>query len=649
MRSDRRIHGGGDHSTAVWRCSLLTLALPLAAMLASCGDAISDNTQAATLSSCMRCHNGSHQNDYAGPGIEDPHPFGAAANLACTTCHGGHGDGNDKAGSHVPPPPQIGDRDYQLRNREAFFNRLTLTGIDKYPDYQANGRTYTALDYLQFINPGDLRVVNQGKACGQCHQPHADIVSQSLLATEAGVLSGATFAIGQNNHIPAHTNLFEKTAADLAFRAVTDQDFVLDVNSVGAIGTLLEFPVYSARNANGRETSYRNDQVTSANLVNDVEADGRVKSDTWLARLMHEQFSFTCGDCHLGSAGANNRYGDFRSSGCTACHMPYSLDGRSRSRDPNVDKNEPLDPDDLDPPERAHVRAHRIVSVFKTRPNGVQMQGMDDHTCAGCHQGSNRTVMQYWGIRLDQNQDLRRRVQYPANPVTWRNSRNNTLLFDPVVGNRTFNGRNANQYVEFEDYDGDGRDDTPADVHHEAGMGCIDCHGSHDLHGGTVGDVSQQKMYSRMSQAVSIRCESCHGSASAYATTKSGTDYAGNAATLATDAKGNVLRHVARDANGHYWLTSKLTGRRHYVKQTLDTIVNNGRTHPTTNQAIYSAKASYAMGRADGNSATGIGAAADRQGQQRLLPQRQHELRVVPQLVDQHLHGVPPRRRIQHG
>ena len=63
--------------------------------------------------------------------------------------------------------------------------------------------------------------------------------------------------------------------------------------------------------------------------------------------------------------GANNRAGDYRSSGCTACHMPYSLSGRSGAERPErQSSSSPTDPDDIDDPERAHTcAAHRIVST----------------------------------------------------------------------------------------------------------------------------------------------------------------------------------------------------------------------------------------------------------------------------------------------
>ena len=506
----------------------------------------------------------------------------------------------------MPAPPEIGDRQQWDNNAESYFNRLTLTGIDKYENYTVDGVTYSPLDYLQFVNPGDLRVVTQGEGCGQCHQGHAECVNESILATGAGIFSGAMYAAGVENAIPAHQGLYNDTAADLGFRAVTDDDYSAASAEVGEVGSLLEFPVYSVRNSGNPDDIHNNQDFTAANLVDDRNADNSLVTGSELAKLYHEQVAFTCGDCHLGSAGANNRAGDFRSSGCTACHMPYSLGGRSGSGDPNIDPNEPLDPDDIDDPELPHIRRHMILSVAKELPSGEMLPGIDDYSCAGCHQGSNRTVMQYWGIRLDQNQDVRRGNQYPANPDSFRTTSGDTRLFDPVVGNNTFNGRNRNQYLLEEDYDGDGRDDTPPDVHYEAGLGCIDCHGSFDLHGGDV-NGGGSGIVSRMEQAVAIRCESCHGDAQNYAPTTQGTTYAGDSAEVAVDAKGLPLRHVTKDQNGDYYMVSRLTGQTHYVVQTRDTVVDNGKTNPLTGETIYSDKASYAMGRADGNALTGIG------------------------------------------
>src|SRR5215204_2305703 len=80
----------------------LSIAGLLSALAACSGETSSLSTQNAE--SCMLCHNGSLENDYSGPGIENPHPFTGAAQILCTTCHGGHADGTDMLTSHVPPP-----------------------------------------------------------------------------------------------------------------------------------------------------------------------------------------------------------------------------------------------------------------------------------------------------------------------------------------------------------------------------------------------------------------------------------------------------------------------------------------------------------------------------------------------------------------
>ncbi|MEZ4234739.1 MAG: hypothetical protein R3F59_00960 [Myxococcota bacterium] len=578
---------------------------------------------------CMECHNGSRYNDYAGTGIENPHwtDNPSAQYLMCTTCHGGNGDASGREQAHVPRPPQIATDTILFDNPESYFNYLTLAGVDKYPDYTVDGVTYTAKDWIQFRNPGDIRIVADGRSCGQsgCHGgEHAQWVSRSILVTETGFWSKTNYSAGVDSHTPEQASYYTNTAADLAFRDVSDPSWVYDPSQVGRVGRLVE-PVERA--AYGDRTGFYDNAVYDANTLtnfvyaaNDAQGSvNQVVTGSPLQDIIEASVTFQCGDCHLGSMGANNRYADFRSSGCSGCHMQYSLDGRSASRDPNVPRNEPANPDAIAAPERPHLLAHQLKNVQKvvdTYYGPVTIAGISDNACVGCHQGSNRTVLQYWGIRLDQNADVVNNVQYPANPNTFLTTQGDPRLFDPAVQNATFNGRNLNQYLLFEDYDGDGRDDTPADIHYEAGLGCIDCHGSSDMHNGTkyengpgnwMTDPTSGAIVSGMDQAVKVLCESCHGDAQGYAPTTACVDYGGIGATCVTDRVGNPLRNVTVDGAGNTWLKSRLDGLLHFVPQTRDTVVDTGKVHPITQQRVYSPLASYAMGRADGSSTTGVG------------------------------------------
>ncbi len=257
---------------------------------------------------------------------------------------------------------EIGGRDRLVADPKAYFNRLTLTGIDKFPDYTVDGQVYTALQYLQFVNPGDLRVVRDGEGCGTpgCHDAEqATWVPRHAFGNSTGIYSGTTYAAGIQNVIPEHRGLWEDTAADYGFRAVVDPDWEGADDEVGTVGSLVEWP---ERAVYGDESGiYRNPLYDSDNLDDDVytAADGpdmvnRIRGGSPLEHVYFEAINLQCGDCHLGSAGANNRYGDFRSSGCTSCHMEYSPDGRSRSSDPNVNHYEPANPDAIAAPERPH-------------------------------------------------------------------------------------------------------------------------------------------------------------------------------------------------------------------------------------------------------------------------------------------------------
>ncbi len=567
-----------------------------------CDGATDEQIVGCDAESCMICHNGARAaDDYSGGGLANPHAFPPSDAIPCTGCHGGDGAGGDARGSHVPPPPEVGDRDHRAGDLAAHVERLTLTGLDRRAGepYDVDGRRHTRLDYLQFVNPGDLRVVTAGRGCGQagCHaEHHAEWVPRGLHATNAGIFSGARFAVGVDPR--AGQPPLSATTAPRAIGGLTAQP-----EPAGFGGPLDGF---AARDLEGDV-----DQ-------SEVDRPNRVGAGTALADLIDAQVNARCGDCHLWSAGSNDRAGRYRASGCPACHMEYANNGRYRGNDVNIPRDEPADPDALQPGERPHVRDHQIRNVIKTLPNGTTIRGISDRACLACHRDSNQTVLQYWGIRPDPDGDLGATRQYPFSPARYRaidpapygGTGPRIDLIDPATS-ATFDGRPADRYLEFEDYDGDGRDDTPPDVHAEAGMVCIDCHGSRDVHGGTADDPTSSEIVSRKEHATRITCESCHGTVDAFARTEPCETYTGEPAECAVDAGGNPLRHVTKDAAGHYWLRSRIEGDMYYVVQTRDVTVNTPRMHPTDDRPLYSPKASYAMGRADGNGQTGTGPRQD--------------------------------------
>lgn len=256
--------------------------------------------------SCMECHNGSEYNDYAGDGMSNPHPFPGQPNIACTTCHGGDGNGAGRLGSHVPPPPEIGDDANLVNDPVAYFNRLSLSGIDKLPDYTVDGTTYTALEYLQFINPGDLRVVTTGEGCGTpgCHAgEHADWVPNNPFAFATGMFSGAAYTAGIENQIPAHRDLWQDTAADYAWRPQSDPTWAGAGDRDGTVGSTVELPERAVYN--DRTGIYDNPLYDATQFNNYIYEGGdggeanQIRPGTPLEHTYLEAIGITCGDCHL--------------------------------------------------------------------------------------------------------------------------------------------------------------------------------------------------------------------------------------------------------------------------------------------------------------------------------------------------------------
>ncbi len=230
--------------------------------------------------------------------------------------------------------------------------------------------------------------------------------------------------------------------------------------------------------------------------------------------LANSHFRKFCAACHLWTPRHRENMG--RLQGCPACHAPYGTDGRYQGCDPTIDRE-----------EIGHPETHTMTNLIP------------DERCRACHNRSARVGLNYHGQMES--------AQY-GTPFVEGRLNDYTLPDDRFVLRLT------------------------PDIHHEKGMGCIDCHTGQD----TMGDGT---IYGHMAEQIEIRCEDCHGtgnrpprtvpadpddpliqalvSYSPFITVDHG-DH------ILVTSKGRPLPHVKRTPKGVV-LTSKLSGKAHPV------------------------------------------------------------------------------------
>ncbi|MCP4501245.1 MAG: hypothetical protein GY822_14895 [Deltaproteobacteria bacterium] len=571
---------------------------------------------------CYYCHasagyDGQHS-------IENPHPW---SNITCAVCHGGNPASSNKVYSHVCPPPEVGNRQQQALDFRSFFLRFTTAGIQYLEDYeclQQNGEyaTTKGTDWLAFINPGDLRS-GEGIGCSKCHAEQNTNVSRSVMGTGTGMHSSTRHGVGIDNVFNDRRVSNQSTdwgsMADYASTAVTNPEYDPNNRVVGEVASLSRSPVIAGQNFLRNQT-YNVNQIDNSQNVTDTNAqnypngmNNQVASD-----IFQEVLNQACTGCHLKSKYNNNRAGDYRSAGCSACHFETGVLGRTNSTDANLNHYEPTDPNNLTPGELVHATDHRIRNRAKlpTPDLPLAIQGIGDSNCLACHEGSNRTVQQYHGIRLDQGShfngnddfdqvdqlgDLVNNLFFPSNnTVQFTNA---SELFSE---NQQFNNRFLTQWIKTEIWQNDvndlvgggGQDETPQDVHHKAGMGCIDCHGTGATHG-------RGKIFSRMKAAThenDVLCETCHGTIDSYAKN--------NGTQIIDQGEEALTNTIVNNAfTGEFWLSSRLNGSLHYIPQVKDIVnANNaggGKQYPAGSQRagfpLFDLVGSYAMGRYQAN------------------------------------------------
>ncbi len=430
-------------------------------------------------SNCLVCHR--PLDAFSTPaGIEEAHPF---AELACEDCHGGNPwvcstgptlfdeagepqcDGRwlfDQDLAHVQPPD--GQPGY-IRN----LSSQQLDGVDP--------------QYLRFVNPGDFRVA--AKSCGEagCHPAAVKSVPHSTMSHTSGEVTVARYRAMKQAYPYGEVGAISLTDP------TKDPDVPCQVES------LQQF--------NPPQIDPTSDDPLYAPTVANAQDQYMVKS---------------CFRCHLHAFGENKLPGDFRSSGCTACHMTYHNDGLSRSNDPLINKqNTP----------------HPIRHELTTSPPAA--------TCTHCHYRGGRLGISFQGYRESGGQGLN-----PDNPGT---------LGVPL------HGPGPEYYITDEDIT-NSCDETPADLHFEAGMHCIDCHNTVDVHG-------DSHLYADTQCAVTTSCIDCHGSVRERAT--------------ADPERNNMY-----EKDGKLFLTTKFSRKELEVLQTIDTV--------TPGAPGYSPLAELAMG-----------------------------------------------------
>ena len=180
-------------------------------------------------------------------------------------------------------------------------------------------------------------------------------------------------------------------------------------------------------------------------------SDGELRklhSVTDLENLSGELYRKFCAACHVG-IDMNRIWSGSHASGCAACHFPYNDNATYQGQDQTVKGKWP------------HSASHKMAIL------------PDNQVCVRCHNRSGRIALSYEG---------------------W-NDGNNSLVPSSggTPGPKIIGGVRNVTHIQ-------------ADIHHDKGMACIDCHTSRDI----MGDGYA---YRNMYQQTEITCEDCHGSA----------------------------------------------------------------------------------------------------------------------------------------
>lgn len=503
------------------------------------------------------------QMEAASTGCRDCHTTTDAASMhknpavviGCADCHGGNAA--VRAESLAP-----GTADYEAAKRNA---HVLPRHPENWPSSANPKHGYTNLlqesaEFVRFINPGDLRVARE--TCGGCHSREVHATERSLMTTSAMLLGGAAY----NNNILPYKRYVLGESYDRdgnAREIIANPPPSPALVARGALAKLIPLPQWEVTEPGDNFRVFERGGLFIKNtfpeigIPNPLEDPGRPDiraSNRGLgtgARVSIPVLNIhktRLNDPHLSMLGTNDHPGDYRSSGCTGCHVIYANDrdprhsgpyaafgheGKSQTSDPTIPKD-----------EEGHPLRHEFSRAIPTSQ------------CMVCHMHQpNMFVNSFlgytmWDYESDAPHMWPKEQKYPTHEEYHRSLEHNPeeaavrgLWTDVEFLKNVVDLNSKLKDTQFADYHGHGwnfraifkrdrkgnllddkgnivRADDPnkfkkavhlADIHVDKGMHCVDCHFDQDSHG-------DGNIYGEVAQAVEIGCEDCHGTVNQKAT-----------------------------------------------------------------------------------------------------------------------------------
>lgn len=244
--------------------------------------------------------------------------------LTCTYCHGGNPvESKDKELAHVQP--RFPDK-WKLNGKRTSAN----------PERTNTLLALESREFVRFINPGDLRVSAQ--TCGSCHSTETQNVANSMMRHGA-MLWGA--ALYNNGGFPIKDTRFGESYSDesgapesLIQTPAPDREAMQRKGLLPFLNPLPRWEISQPGNIlrvferGGKrrlevglpdkdEDPGKPDKGLSARGLGSQQRTDPVYLGLQKTRLLDPTLNFL---------GTNDNAGDYRSSGCTACHVIYAND-----------------------------------------------------------------------------------------------------------------------------------------------------------------------------------------------------------------------------------------------------------------------------------------------------------------------------------